>query len=278
MRSARLAGVLLVLGLVVCSLVWAQEPVDLKLALPDGWQGSYQFEGNLTKVAMSGQDMGVGGTVQADLTAKLVATEAGTGIMTLELRFANIKANLGGQNMDQPDVGPLTMKVAPDGQLVAGDTQGNPDFFAAGPLPLHVLAAPLLITRFKGEPVPVGGEWSFEDETEVPGLGKVKAKQTHTLDAVTDDQVTITSNLEATIPEFTATLPFLQNMQVKVTGGTLKVTDLQRHLARQGCALLDTQGGVTVEVGLDLGGMATPVATTMDVKLLPAKPEDTAGH
>ena len=273
MRTASRAMIVLVLGLVACSLVWAQQPVDLKLALPEGWQGAYQFKANLTKVAMSGQDTGMGGTVEADVLLRLVGADATTGTVTLEVSFSNIKANLGGQGLDQPDVGPLTMQVTPDGQLLAGETQGEVNFFASGPLPLHILAAPLLVTRFKGEPVQVGDEWTFEDKAEVPGLGSVAAKQSCKLDAATAEALTVTTNMEATIPEFTTTVPFLQGMEITVRGGTLRVTDLQRHLTPQGCALSDATGTVAVEIALDLGGMATPVAMSMDVQLAPAEAE-----
>ncbi len=274
----RCCAIMLVAAGALLSPAWSQEEaVDLQLALPAGWETTYRFEADLTTASMSGQPVPVAGSVEADVNVEVTQVDEATGVMTLQIGFSNVTASLQGQPMKQPDLGPTTLQVSPYGELTTGQTEGNVDLFATGMLPLHILATPLLITRFKGEPVAVGDEWTFEEEAEVPGLGKVASTSSYVLDGVDDDAVTVTSSLEATIPEFTTSVPFMPG-EFRITGGTLKLVKLKRILSPSERALREASGTVAVEVSIDMGGTVVPVALEVEVALSAAedtgKPEE----
>ncbi len=179
----------------------------------------------------TGVPLAVTGAADADVTLSVLAIDD-RGVATVQALFSELAAELMGEARPSATPEPVELQVDRLGRIVGatgGPPAGDVDLFASGGIPVQVVVLLAGVVELPEAPVGVGESWVSEREQDVPGLGEVTLVTTSRLESIADGVATVSTDLRASLPDFTTRNP-LQDNDITVRNGVLAVAGMERTI------------------------------------------------
>ncbi len=222
-----LAGVAL---LTATAVAGAAVTVDLRYDFEAGAQTSSHVTASIDAVEMGADvPLAVTGNATVDLTLEVTGVEAETA--TLRATFGEVNACLLEEQQEPSTPDPVELRVTPRGVLSnvdAGDTE-QINLFASGGVPLQLVVLLAGVVEMPEGPVAVGESWSSERCQQIPDIGEMTLHTESRLVEITGDEMTVTTDLQASLPDFTTDNP-MQKGEVTFQNGVLTIEGMERTL------------------------------------------------
>jgi len=237
-----------------------------------GAQLSNHLSARIDNVQMgTGVPLAVTGSADADVTLSVLAVDD-QGVATIQARFGEVAAELMGEARPAETLEPAELQVDRLGCIVGatgGPPAGDVDLFASGGIPVHVVVLLAGVVELPEAPVSVGESWVSEREQDVPGFGEVTLVTTSRLESIADGVATVSTDLQASLPDFTARNP-VQDGDITVRNGVLAVEGMERTIDLATGLTASARGAMSFDCMAAVGDFGDlPLALTSSFSMEP---------
>ncbi len=228
--------------------------LDVSYDFATGAKSTGRVSASIDAVEM-GRDVPLAVTGEATVDVTLEVTSVGDeGIATVHVSFGDVEATLLGEAQDAPSPAPMDLQV--DGRGAVVDVQAGEDaqmdLFGSGGVPLGLVVLMAGVVEMPDGPVGVGESWTIERNQQIPQVGEVMLRTESRITGVTDTEVTVITNITASLPDFTTANP-LQEGDVTIGNGLLQVVDMKRVVDAQTGLLKSAEADMIFDGAAALG-------------------------
>lgn len=202
----------------------------------------YDFEAgdrSLSRVTatIDGVEMGrdvplaVTGEAGVDLTLEVLEINE-EGVATIRATFGEVEATLMGDPQDARQIDPAELDLDERGKLVGLTAHDGAalDLFASGGVPLQFVVLVAGVVEMPSEPVALGEAWTIERCQELPQVGEVSMTVTSRITEISDEEIVVITDINATVPEFTTANPLRDGADATVQDGVLTIEGMTRRI------------------------------------------------
>jgi hypothetical protein len=179
-----------------------------------------------------GQDvpLAVTGSAEVDLTLEALRVDDG-GVATVRASFGEVQATLLEEPQEASTPAPVDLRIDGRGALVGLSGEQSPEInlFASGGVPLQMVVLLAGVVEMPAQPVGIGETWSTERSQQIPQVGEITMVATSRITQLSEQQLTVVTDIEASLPDFTTANP-LQDADVTVQNGVLSIQGMRRTL------------------------------------------------
>lgn len=222
-------------------------------------------------VSLEGNPLGIDGTITAKVkhTTKPVDPEKHT--LPVALDLTEISQLFQGQEVAGSSQARVAVDISPTG-LINAEQYANQKLFTTAGIPVELLALLCHTVRFPDEPVTVGQEWEITDDVRLAEDDQpIPITATTKLFKIDEEgNAWLLSQVWAQMPDFSAPNPMGYGPPVKVTNGSLKITDLWRVFSIASSVVTKAQGKTKFSGQVDMQGYPLKGEMTAGFELKPA--------
>ena len=228
-------------------------------------------------VSLEGNPLGIDGTISAKVkhTTKPVDPEKQTLPVALEL--TEISQLFQGQEVAGNSQAKVAVDISPTG-LIDAQQYANQKLFTTAGIPVELLALLCHTVRFPDDPVAVGQEWEITDDVRLTEDDQpIPITATTKLFKIDEEgNAWLLSQISAQMPDFSAPNPMGYGPPVKVTNGTLHITDLWRVFSIASSVVTKAQGKTKFSGQIDMQGypLKGEMTAGFELKAAPVKAAD----
>lgn len=242
-------------GAVVLSTARAADAVTLRYQPTAETITLQELLANVDGVSLEGNPLGIDGTISSKIKASCKPVDPEKQAFPLALELTEISQVFQGQEVAGSSQANVAVDVSPTG-LINAQQYANQKLFTTAGIPVELLALMCHVVRFPDDPVTVGQEWEITDDVRLAeGDQPIPITATTKLFKIDEEgNAWLLSRISAQMPDFSAPNPMGYGPPVKVTNGTLTITDLWRVFNIATSVVTRAQGKTKFSGQVDMQG------------------------